>query len=275
MPRSAAAMISSGVSPARLANSVPLRLATRGTDWQWPGTRAVAVHLDETAAPDLDRRGRPLLDDDPLILANAWWEPAASASRRRPPGGLAGRAGHLRPRRTTPVAAGDSVTVGPRSLTVLCAPRSPTRAPPLLVLHTSARVLTPPWRRQRSHQISFPQRGRIHRRRTGWQGRRTEPSGQRRRGGDDDPGAGGVWIVPHHPGRGLRRLAVPRPTAPHPRARGRAHARRRRLRPGPRSTQPAARPAVRRSGGHARRGPRLPELAHRRALGGDPPRARR
>jgi hypothetical protein len=67
MPRSAAAMISSRVSPARLANSVPLQLAHKG-DWQWPG----ALYLDGTAAPDLDQRGRPLLDDDLLILVNAW-----------------------------------------------------------------------------------------------------------------------------------------------------------------------------------------------------------
>jgi isoamylase len=41
-------------------------------DWRWPGARTVAVHLDGTAAPDLDQRGRPRLDDDLLILANAW-----------------------------------------------------------------------------------------------------------------------------------------------------------------------------------------------------------
>jgi hypothetical protein len=35
--------------------------------------------VDATAAPDLDPRGRPLLDDDLLILASAWREPAASS----------------------------------------------------------------------------------------------------------------------------------------------------------------------------------------------------
>ena len=35
------------------------------------------MHLDGTAAPDLDPRGRPLLEDDLLILVNAWWEPSA------------------------------------------------------------------------------------------------------------------------------------------------------------------------------------------------------
>jgi hypothetical protein len=68
-------------------------------DWQAPWARTVAVHLDGTAAPDLDQRGRPLLDGNLLILANAWWE------------------------RTTAVTASDPVTVGPRSLTVPRAPR--------------------------------------------------------------------------------------------------------------------------------------------------------
>ncbi|HYT25907.1 MAG TPA: glycogen debranching protein GlgX [Actinomycetota bacterium] len=44
-------------------------------DWQAPYARSVAVHLDGMASPDLDRSGRPQLDDDLLILVNAWWEP--------------------------------------------------------------------------------------------------------------------------------------------------------------------------------------------------------
>ena len=55
-------------------------------DWQAPRARTVAVHLDGTAAPDLDQRGRPLLDDDLLILANAWWDRTTGSPRatRRP-----------------------------------------------------------------------------------------------------------------------------------------------------------------------------------------------
>jgi isoamylase len=93
-------------------------------DWQWPGARTVAVHLDGTAAPDLDQHGRPMLDDDLLILANAWWEPVAFSLPD------VGRPAHWQveldtydPSRTTAVTAGDPVTVGPRSLTVLRAPR--------------------------------------------------------------------------------------------------------------------------------------------------------
>jgi isoamylase len=84
----------------------------------------VALYLDGTAAPDLDQRGRPLLDDDPLILINAWWEPDAfSLPDVGRPADWQVELDTYDPRRTTPVAAGDPVTVGPRSLTVLRAPR--------------------------------------------------------------------------------------------------------------------------------------------------------
>ena len=93
-------------------------------DWQAPWARTVAVRLDGTAAPDLDQRGRPLLDDDPLILANAWWEPVAFSL---PDGGHPAdwqvELDTYDPQRTTAVTASDPVTVGPRSLTVLRAPR--------------------------------------------------------------------------------------------------------------------------------------------------------
>jgi isoamylase len=93
-------------------------------DWQWPGARTVAVHLDGMAAPDLDQRGRPLLDDDLLILANAWWEPVAfSLPDVGRPADWQVELDTYDPQRTTAVTAGDPVTVGPRSLTVLRAPR--------------------------------------------------------------------------------------------------------------------------------------------------------
>jgi hypothetical protein len=91
---------------------------------------------------------------------------------------------------------------------------------------------------------------------------------QPRKGGDGDPRSRGARFIPHHAGRRVRGLAVPGLPAPHPRARRRTHARCRRLRPGARSAQPAARRVVWRSIGHARHRPRLPDIAHRRALGG-------
>jgi isoamylase len=101
------------------------------TDEQWADDtmHAIAVYLDGNDAPDQAEDGTPLLDDDFLILVNAWWEPvtftipevrettqtwfveldsydpAVSAAREFP-------------RHT-----GDQVVARPRSLTVLRAPR--------------------------------------------------------------------------------------------------------------------------------------------------------
>ena len=38
---------------------------------------AIAVYLDGTDAPDEADDGTPLLDDDFLVLVNAYWEPVA------------------------------------------------------------------------------------------------------------------------------------------------------------------------------------------------------
>jgi len=93
-------------------------------DWRWPGARTVAVHLDGTASPDLDHRGGPLLDDDLLILVNAWWEPVAfSLPDVGHPANWQLELDTYDPQRTTAVTSGDPVTVGPRSLTMLRAPR--------------------------------------------------------------------------------------------------------------------------------------------------------
>jgi isoamylase len=97
-------------------------------DWQ-SGGRSVAIYVDGSVAPDLDARGRALLDADVLILVNGAPEPvrftipevAGHGSWRaeldsfdlggpeaRPAGSLAPRAG-----------PGDLVTVRPRSFILL------------------------------------------------------------------------------------------------------------------------------------------------------------
>ena len=44
-------------------------------DWSDMGARAIALYLDGSDAPDRAEDGTPLLDDDFLVLVNAWWEP--------------------------------------------------------------------------------------------------------------------------------------------------------------------------------------------------------
>jgi isoamylase len=91
-------------------------------DWGDAGARSVAVYLDGADDPDLGDDGRPLVDDDFLVLVNAWWEPldflvpattgapswSAEIDTYEPSGAPAGR-----------IAAGDHVTVRPRSIIVL------------------------------------------------------------------------------------------------------------------------------------------------------------
>jgi glycogen operon protein len=94
-----------------------------GADWANPGALSVAIYLDGSDDPDLAQDGTPLLDDDFLVLVNAWWEPLDFVI---PPvrDGLTWRteidsydlaataaASSLKP--------GDSVSVGPRSVVVL------------------------------------------------------------------------------------------------------------------------------------------------------------
>ena len=102
-------------------------------EWSDGSSLAIALYLDGSDAPDRAADGTPLLDDDFLLLVNAWWEPLdfVLADLRAgagwhvevdtfgpgslDPGTLAGPdvAGR----------AGDKLTVGPRSITVLRSPR--------------------------------------------------------------------------------------------------------------------------------------------------------
>ena len=100
-----------------------------GADWSDPSALAVAIYLDGSDEPDRAADGTPLLDDDFLVLVNAWWEPldfALPATRSRAAWQTAidtydpVAAGSSA---ADPRAAGDHVTVGPRSVAVLCNPR--------------------------------------------------------------------------------------------------------------------------------------------------------
>jgi glycogen operon protein len=98
-------------------------------DWSDVSALAVALYLDGSDDPDRAADGTPLLDDDFLMLVNAWWEPLeftlpatrAHASWRVDIATYApvlpGKPG------VAPQAAGDQVTVGPRSIVVLSDPR--------------------------------------------------------------------------------------------------------------------------------------------------------
>jgi isoamylase len=92
-------------------------------DWRDRGARCVTLYLDGTDDPDLGADGAPLVDDDFLLLVNAWWEPldcTVPAVRRgetwRPvldtyePADVANRG---------EVGVGDRITVRPRSILVL------------------------------------------------------------------------------------------------------------------------------------------------------------
>jgi glycogen operon protein len=90
-------------------------------DWRDPNARCIALYLDGADDPDLGEDGTPLVDDDFLLLVNAWWEPLEFVVP-------ATRAGQVWERVVDTYepsaaaelyAAGDGVTVRPRSIVVL------------------------------------------------------------------------------------------------------------------------------------------------------------
>jgi isoamylase len=96
-------------------------------DWGDPGALSLAIYLDGSDDPDRAEDGTPLLDDDFLVLFNAWWEPLDFVI----PETRAGREWRAEIDSYDPAApaaaplwhGGDRLAVGPRSVTVLRGPR--------------------------------------------------------------------------------------------------------------------------------------------------------
>jgi len=99
-------------------------------EWDDPRMHAVAVYLDGTDSPDDAEDGTPLLDDDFLILVNAYWEPvtftlpADRGSAQTWFVELDTYDPSVSPAREFPRHTADRVTAQPRSVTVLRAPRT-------------------------------------------------------------------------------------------------------------------------------------------------------
>ncbi len=102
------------------------------TEEQWadPTMHAIAVYLDGTDAPDEADDGTPMLDDDFLILVNAYWEdvavtiPAVRPNQQTWFVELDSYDPEVSAAREFPRHTGDSVVARPRSVQVLRAPRA-------------------------------------------------------------------------------------------------------------------------------------------------------
>jgi isoamylase len=87
-------------------------------NWSDPRARGVALFIDGATDPDIGPDGAAMLDDDFLMLINAWWEPLTFTV----PPDLAARGWDVVCDTYDPArggTAGQQVTVGPRSAAVL------------------------------------------------------------------------------------------------------------------------------------------------------------
>jgi isoamylase len=92
-------------------------------DWADPSARSLTIYLDGADDPDRAEDGSPMLDDDFLVLINAWWEPltfiipTTRAQQTWHPD--VDTATPTAPTMSAPLCAGDTLKVGPRSIVVL------------------------------------------------------------------------------------------------------------------------------------------------------------
>ncbi|MBV9094993.1 MAG: glycogen debranching enzyme, partial [Streptosporangiaceae bacterium] len=95
-------------------------------NWSDPNALAIAVYLDGSDDPDRAADGTWLVDDDFMVLVNAWWEPLEFVLPECRPQAkwrvevdsydLASGTG---PQAAAELGAGDHLTAGPRSVVVL------------------------------------------------------------------------------------------------------------------------------------------------------------
>jgi glycogen operon protein len=117
-----------GAETAELAWYSPAGSPVAQGQWQDPTSHSLAVYLDGSDDPEEAADGTPLLDDDFLVLVNAWWEPLDFTVPALRPGqrwlpeldSFDGSGPSSGPARE----AGQTVQVRPRALVVLRSPRS-------------------------------------------------------------------------------------------------------------------------------------------------------
>jgi glycogen operon protein len=112
-----------GIEATELRWYTPAGAEMTPADWDDPDARSIAVYFDGADDPDRAPDGTPLVDDDFLLLINAWWEPLNfGIPQTRPDQTWHGEIDTYEPPGDPEVAkfvGGDTVTVGPRSLRVL------------------------------------------------------------------------------------------------------------------------------------------------------------
>ena len=114
-----------GAQASELQWFTPAGTSMDGGDWADPNARTLAIYLDGSDDPDRAADGTPLLDDDFLVLVNAWWQPLDFVLPvTRPQAAWHTEINTYDPAASgssaaAPRAAGDHVTVSPRSIVVL------------------------------------------------------------------------------------------------------------------------------------------------------------
>jgi glycogen operon protein len=118
-----------GAEASELRWFTPAGTEMTGADWADPNALAIALYLDGSDDPDRAADGTWLVDDDFLVMVNAWWEPLDWVLPETRPGAQWQAeidTNDLAPPAESAAAqceAGDKVTVGPRSIVVLRSPR--------------------------------------------------------------------------------------------------------------------------------------------------------
>jgi len=115
-----------GAEASELGWFTPAGTPMTGSDWADPGALSVAIYLDGSDDPDRAEDGTPMVDDDFLVLFNAWWEALDFVIPATREGAVwlteidsyDPAAAAAAPKRH----AGDRVTIAPRSVTVLRGP---------------------------------------------------------------------------------------------------------------------------------------------------------
>jgi glycogen operon protein len=103
--------------------------AMEGANWADPSALAIGIYLDGADDPDRAVDGTSLLDNDFLVLVNAWWEPLDfTLPYTKDQAGWRVEIDTYNPAakegpQSTDRKAGDRITVGPRSIIVLESPR--------------------------------------------------------------------------------------------------------------------------------------------------------